>query len=184
MMFTACSKTTTEGNPAPATSLATTKQTPSPSEEKQPSGNDLDITKYADKPCDLIKPDQLATLGNFKPAKQGAGPLGPTCTWLGQNSIKDNTYALSLVTKGSTLEKMRENVKDRTIFKTTTITGRDAYSTDGTDGTRDCATGVKTSSKDAILAQVSLGEKDTEKTGKSCQASERLAAIIIGNLGG
>ncbi|GAA3876016.1 hypothetical protein GCM10022243_46150 [Saccharothrix violaceirubra] len=184
MMFSACSKSTTDGTPTPATGRGTTAQTTSSSGDKQPTGNDLDITRYADKPCDLIKPDQLATLGNLKPGEPGKGPLGPTCTWSAQNPTRDNTYALSLVTRGNTLESMIENVKDDPVFKTTTVAGRDAYSTDNTDGTLDCGTGVKTSSKDAIFAQVTLGVEDTAKTGKSCQASERLAAIIIGNLGG
>ncbi|GAA3875954.1 hypothetical protein GCM10022243_46070 [Saccharothrix violaceirubra] len=182
MMLSACSKSTTEGTPA-AASHRPAVHTSSPSGDQQPSDNDLDITKYTDKPCDLIKPDQLATLGNLKPAKQGSGPLGPTCTWSAQDPTRDNTYTLSLATKGSTLESMIENVKMDPVFKTTTVGGREAYSTDSTDGTLKCGTGVKTSSKDAIFTQVRLGDEDTEKTGKSCQASERLAAIIIGNLG-
>ncbi|GAA3850513.1 hypothetical protein GCM10022243_15480 [Saccharothrix violaceirubra] len=178
IMVSACTKTTTTGNPTPATEQGGTTSTSSP------TGKDLNISRFTDRPCELVKPEQLSTLGKLKTPKQEVSILGPTCTWPGKDPTADNTYALTLVTKGSTFESMRENVKDRPIFKDTTVAGREAYSSDATNGTRDCGTTVKTSGKDAVLIQMTLGDEDTARTGKSCRESEKLAEIVIKNLAG
>ncbi|GAA3864444.1 DUF3558 domain-containing protein [Saccharothrix violaceirubra] len=180
----ACANTTTPGTPTPAeTGGGSTKG--SPTTGAQPStGDDVDIAKFADKPCDLVKSDQLALLGRVRETKPGTNTLGPMCTWKGTDPTKDNTYELSLVNKGPTFDSMSENFRDYPIFRETTIAGLKAVSVDRTNGTSSCETLVRTSAKNAVFIQTVLPATGKGTVEQSCQASEKVAAIVIGNLKG
>ncbi|GAA3887780.1 DUF3558 domain-containing protein [Saccharothrix violaceirubra] len=181
----ACTNSSTDGTPTPATNgVASQTKSSSTTSGKPSNGDDLNISRFADKPCDLIKPDQLTALGNFRPGESSSAPLGPGCSWFGVDALKDTTFFVTLVTKGDNLESMAENAKSFPIFKRTTIAGREAYSADRTDGKASCSTAVSTSAKDAIFVQGRPPANGTGTADKSCQASEKVAAIVIGNLKG
>ncbi|GAA3875697.1 hypothetical protein GCM10022243_45760 [Saccharothrix violaceirubra] len=176
---------TIPGAPTPAaTGRGSTAISPNVTGSQPPHGDDVGVAKFLDKPCDLVKADQLALLGRIRETKPGTNTLGPMCTWKGTEPTKDNTYELSLVTKNATFDSMVENFRDYPIFRETTIAGLTAVSADRTNGTSNCSTLVRTSAKNPIFVQTSLPATGQGTADKSCQASEKVAAIIVGNLKG
>jgi hypothetical protein len=174
-------------DPGRATGGTTSESTaPEATQSSSPSSSlpDLDIGKFKSSPCDLIKADQLATLGTFKAPETDAKPLGPGCVWRPQNVTQGTQYTLTLVTNGSTIESMTKTAKDDPVFKEIKVEGRPAISSDGTNGRGDCGTAVGTSGKDAILVQLNTENEASPDFQDSCAATEKAAAFVIQNLKG
>lgn len=175
-----CTPGQTGGNPT--TPTATGGQTASSEPTSNGSGTDLSIAKYVSAPCSILKPDQVATLGTLRPAAPGTGPLGPKCTWQGQDVIKNSTYAIS-VTEGRDFEDMVSNVKSNAVFTDKKIDGVRVISTDPVDGELACSTFLQASKTDSISISVSAAA-DERATKKPCAEGERVAQLIITNLKG
>jgi hypothetical protein len=179
----ACS-TTDPGKAIPESTIGTGSESTPTQSNAATSGSQLDITKFKASPCDLLQPAQLATLGPLDAPKSADHVLGPGCTWHPVDATKGTTYAVTLVTNGSTIESMTETAKSRPVFRKTKIEGLAAVSSDGTNGQGDCATSVGTSSKDAILVQISTSNTAAPEYKDSCGTSEKIAALVILNLRG
>jgi hypothetical protein len=172
-----CTGNTTGGTPT--TPAEQTSSTPTSGES--PSG--LDVSKYAAKPCDTLKPDQLATLGSVREGATSAGELGQKCTWRGQDSTKNTSYIVH-VTEGKAFDDMAAGSKSsNSFFEEKKIDGLRAYATDGTDGAMFCLTTVETSKTSSITVQVSSAAAE-RATKKPCPEGERVAQLIITNLKG
>jgi hypothetical protein len=171
-------------HPGRATTAPATTETTSPSVSKQASGPDLDLSKFTSDPCQLLKADQLAQLGSFKTPQKWDAPLGPGCRWNAEEVTKGAAYAVALSTKGNTLESMIASGRSEPVFREATVAGYPAFSSDGTNGKGNCSTYVGTSSKDAIVIQMASENKDAPEYQDSCGATEKVAALVIGNLKG
>ncbi|WP_189222224.1 DUF3558 domain-containing protein [Saccharothrix coeruleofusca] len=179
VLLTSCSDT--EGTPSPATTTGATTTTGNGSPA---GGTELDIAKYVDAPCDILKPDQVAVLGTFEEPEAGQSVSGPSCTYTGADVLKDSSYEIVFVTNGSTYEEIVENSKAKPIHSESTISGIPIASSDGTDGLRNCTTAIRTSDKDAVLVQISVAKNDAKNNGQACTSAEKLTETVIANLKG
>ncbi|MBP2334074.1 hypothetical protein JOF41_000252 [Saccharothrix coeruleofusca] len=168
------------GTPNPAT---TTTALGVPS--STPTGGDaLDISKYFDVPCDVLKADQVSALGKFRELETGTSASGPSCTYEGSDVLKDSTYEIIFVNDGSTYEEIVDNSKSDPTFSQSDVSGVPIMSSDAIDGLRSCTTAIRTSGKDAIMIQISTAGQDDPNYGKACEATERMAGTVIANLKG
>lgn len=165
------------------TSTATTTTSSSESTSGS-SGPELDLSKFADSPCDLLKADQLSQLGTFKAPEVDDGPLGPGCRWKAQKVTEGPTYAVTLSTQGDTLESMMENAKGEPVFKETTVLGYRAFSSDQTNGKGTCSTTVGTSSEDAVVVHATTLNESSPEYSDTCAASEKFATLVVTTLKG
>lgn len=175
-----CTGNTTGGTPTPQSNTGAGQTSSTPTSSESPSG--LSITNYVSKPCDILKPDQVATLGSVKDGVAGTDALGPLCTWEGQNPIKNSGYDVS-VTTGKDFEAQVAAVKDRAVFTDKKIDGIRVITTDGTDGAMYCLTSIQISKTDSVTVQVD-SSPDERATKKPCVETERVAQLIITNLKG
>ncbi|SDP56425.1 Protein of unknown function [Lentzea jiangxiensis] len=175
-----CTGNTTGGTPTTGAQTGTEQTSSAPTSSESPSG--LSITKYLSKPCDILKPDQVATLGSVKTAAAGTDVLGPTCKWDGQDPIKNSGYEVS-VTEGKDFEAQVENVRKNRVFVDKQIDGVRVISTDETDGAMYCLTSIQVSKTDSVTVQIA-GATDERATKKPCPETERVAQLIITNLKG
>lgn len=171
-------------DPGRATTQTPSTETTSPSTSKRAAGPDLDLSRFTSNPCQLLKPDQLAQLGTFDAPESGNQQLGPGCTWTAKEVLKGATYSVTLSTKGNTLESMMQNAKTEPVFREATVAGYPAFSSDGTTGKGDCGTYVGTSDKDAVVVQISVENRESPEYKDSCGATEKVAALVVGNLKG
>ncbi|MBP2334075.1 hypothetical protein JOF41_000253 [Saccharothrix coeruleofusca] len=170
-VLSACAETGTS-DPSPATSGA------------PPGGDALDISRYVDAPCGILKPDQVTALGTFREPEAGTSVSGPSCTYEGSDVLKDSTYEIIFVNDGSTYEEIVDNSKSDPTFSQSDVSGVPIMSSDAIDGLRSCTTAIRTSDKDAILVQADIAKNDAENNGQACEATEKLAATVIANLKG
>lgn len=171
-------------DPGRATTESPTTETTSPSSSRRASGPDLDISKFASRTCDLLTADQLARLGTFDHPETDDDAFGPGCRWGAKEVLKGAAYTVTLSTKGNTLESMMANARTEPVFRETTVAGYPAFSSDGTNGKGNCGTYVRTSSKDAVVVQISIENKDAPEYKDSCGATEKVAALVVENLKG
>ena len=175
-----CTGNTTGGTPTTGTKTGTEQTSSTPTSE--PSSG-LSIANYVTKPCDILKPDQLATLGSVREGATGTGELGQKCTWRGQDVSKNTSYIVH-VTEDKAVDDMAASSKAKnSFFEEKQIDGLRAYSTDGTDGSMYCLTTVQASKTDSITVQVT-SSADERATKKPCPEAERVAQLIITNLKG
>lgn len=175
-----CTGNPTSGNPTPAaTETGQTGSTPTSSDS--PSG--FDISKYATKPCDVLKPEQLATLGSVREGATSTGALGQNCLWRGQDATKNSSYTVHMSVGMDFDDQAAGSKQSNNFFEEKKIDGLRAYSTDGTDGAMFCLTTVEASATDSITVQFSSAAAE-RGTKKPCSESERIAQLIITNLKG
>jgi hypothetical protein len=179
-VLTGCTGNTTGGTPTTPTETGAGQTSSTSTSEESPSG--LSIAKYVGKPCDILKPDQLATLGSVKAGVAGTDVLGPVCTWEGQNPIKNSGYDVS-VTENKDFEGMVAQAKQNPVFVDKKIDGVRVISSDGTDGAMYCLTAIQVSKTDSVTVQIA-GAADERATKKPCPETERVAQLIITNLKG
>jgi hypothetical protein len=182
-LLSGCTGETGRATPGTQTGSATgTSTQPSTSFE----GVELDLGKFASKPCDALTAVQATSLGSFRtPAPgTGSGILGPSCVWQAQKVLEGATYEITMVTEGSTLQSMTEVNKTLDVFRETKVAGYSAISWDQTTGKGNCSTAVGTSSKDAILVQMNVENTEAPEYKDSCGASEQVAALVVQNLKG
>lgn len=179
--FVGCT-TEAPGRPSPGASASgpTAPTTSKPAFD----GPELDLGKFADKPCDLLNAGQLAQLGTFDAPKPDKDSFGSHCTWQAKQVLKGSTYEVTLLTNGSTIEQIAESSKGVPVYRQTRVSGYPAVSSDATNGRGNCTTAVGTSSKDAILVQISVENPDVPEHKDSCTATEKVAALVVGNLKG
>ena len=175
-----CTGNTTGGSPTTADQTGAGQTSSASTSSESPSG--LSLAKYVSKPCDTLKPDQVATLGAVRQGEVGTDVLGPLCTWRGQDPIKNSTYDVS-VTEGKDFESRVEGVKTNGVFIDKKIDGVRVVSTDGTDGAMYCLTMIQVSKTDSVTVQIA-GATDERATKKPCPETERVAQLIITNLKG
>lgn len=149
-----------------------------------PGGPDIDLGKFAAKPCDLLQADQLAQLGSFKAPEPGSNTLGPSCKWRAQKVLEGASYTVTLVTGGSTFEEISKNAKKDAVNRETKIADYSAVSSDQTNGKGNCGTAVGVSSKGALLVQAGSENENSAEYKDTCAASEKVAALVVGNLKG
>ncbi|WP_434449131.1 DUF3558 domain-containing protein [Lentzea sp. E54] len=175
-----CTSTQTGGNPTTAPTAGSEQTSSEPTSGESPSG--LSIAKYVSKPCDVLKPDQVATLGSVREGAVSTGELGQKCTYRGQDSIKNSSYIIH-VTEGKDFEAQVEGVKKNNVFIDKEIDGVRVISTDGTNGEMYCLTSLQVSKTDSVTVQFSSAA-DERATKKPCPEAERVAQLIITNLKG
>jgi hypothetical protein len=175
-----CTGNTTGGTPTTPATNGSEQTSSAPTSGESPSG--LSIAKYVSKPCDTLKPDQVATLGSVKEGVASTDVLGPMCTWEGKDPIKNSAYDVS-VTEGKDFDSRVEGVKGNGVFVDKKIDGLRVVSTDGTDGAMYCLTMIQVSKTDSITVQIA-GATDERATKKPCPETERVAQLIITNLKG
>lgn len=175
-----CTGNTTGGNPTTPAATGTGQTSSAPTSSESPSG--LSITKYLSKPCDILTPAQVATLGSVSEGVAKSDVLGPMCTWEGKDPVKNSAYDVS-VTEGKDFESRVEGVKGNGVFVDKQIDGLRVVSTDGTDGAMYCLTMIQASKTDSITVQIA-SSADERATKKPCPETERVAQLIITNLKG
>ncbi|GGP44981.1 DUF3558 domain-containing protein [Saccharothrix coeruleofusca] len=171
------------GTPTSPTTTGAPTQTTAAGKSAFPEP-ELDPKRFADRPCDLLKPAQLAELGEFDAPEPDNGAIGPSCGWGAKDVLKGTRYDITIYDDGSTIDTIIESVEGSPVVKETEISGYPAVSYDITDGKGTCSTAVGTSSVSAILVQVLNENEESSEWKDSCGASEKVAATVIGNLKG
>ncbi|GAA3848237.1 hypothetical protein GCM10022243_12840 [Saccharothrix violaceirubra] len=177
-----------EKSPGRPSSVATadsgTTRTPGTTGSSSAKG-DLNPERYADKPCELLKPAQLSGLGSFKAPESDKGVLGPSCTWYAQKVLEGTTYEVTVVTDGTRFPDMVSNTKDEPVFREAEVAGYRAVSSDGTDGKGNCGTSVEvTGAGGWFLLQASVENKKSPDYTDTCATTEKVAALVVQNLKG
>jgi hypothetical protein len=175
-----CTSTQTGGNPTTASATGAEPTSSAPTSDGSATG--LSIAKYVTNPCGILTADQVATLGSVRAPEPGTGELGPSCTWKGQDVIKNSRYTIS-VTEGKNFDDMVSNVKDNPVFTDKKLDGVRVISTDRVNAELGCLTSIQVSKTDSVTVQVSAAA-DERATKKPCPEGERVAQLIIGNLRG
>jgi hypothetical protein len=162
------------GNAKPETTSTSTNTTDGTS---TPSGPELSLAKFLQKPCDVLTPAQTASFGKFKEPASRKAPLGPSCRWAAQDNTVDSSIAVTFG-DGQEYDTLLSNSRKSPVFKEVKVEGLNAFSSDDTDGTVDCTTVVETGKTSAIVVQTSVNDK------KPCEFAERVAAVVISTLRG
>jgi hypothetical protein len=136
---------------------------------------ELDPTKFSTRPCDLLNASQLAELGKFKAPETENAAVGP---------LKGTRYDVTIYADGSTIESITDSVKGSPVVKDVKVSGYPAVSFDITDGKGKCSTAVGTSPKHAILVQMIANDESLPEFKDSCGSTEKVAALVLGNLKG
>ncbi|WP_330270470.1 DUF3558 domain-containing protein [Lentzea sp. NBC_00516] len=178
--LTGCTGNTTGGTPTTPSDTGAGQTSSTPTSEESSSG--LSITEYVSKPCDILKPDQVATFGSVKAGTPGTAVLGPSCKWDGQSPTKNTGYEVT-VTTGKDFEAQVAGVKDRPVFEDKKIDGVRVITTDGTDGKTYCLASIQISKTDSVTLQIASAAAE-RATKKPCPEAERVAQLIITNLKG
>lgn len=137
---------------------------------------DIDLSRFAADPCQLLTIEQLNTPDDLK-AEVYDGPLGPTCLW-GTEDLKRPGYKVALSTS-RTLAVLKEKSKDDKTFRETTVAGRPAFVHDFGDGRGTCATTVGTSDKDAVVVSIGSEFSGNPEYLIACDISEKLAGLVV-----
>jgi hypothetical protein len=145
------------------------------------SGSDIDLSKFAKDPCQLLTIDQLNAPDKIE-TEVYDGPLGPTCIW-STKDLKRPGYKVALSTKRP-LEVLKEKSKDDKTFRETTVAGRPAFVHDFGDGKGTCATTVSTSDKDAVVVSMGSEFRGNPEYEIACDISEKLAGLVVEKLKG
>ncbi|GHH48169.1 DUF3558 domain-containing protein [Lentzea cavernae] len=175
-----CTGNSTGGTPTTPTETGAGQTSSTPTSDESPSG--LSIAKYVSNPCDILKPDQVATLGSVRAGVASTKALGPVCVWDGTDPIKNSGYDVS-VTEGKDFEGMVTQAKENPVFVDKKIDGIRVVSSDGTDGAMYCLTSIQVSKTDSVTVQIAAAS-DERATKKPCPETERVAQLIITNLKG
>jgi len=146
------------------------------------SGSDIDLSKFANDPCQLLTIDQLNTRDEFKAPEVYDGPLGPTCIW-DTKDIKRPSYKVALSMR-RTMEVLKDKSKDDKTLRETTVAGRPAFVHDPGDGKGTCATTVSTSDKDAVVVSMGSEFSGNPEYQIACDISEKLAGLVVDKLKG
>jgi hypothetical protein len=180
LLVAGCSqKNPGQANPQSNTGTATGTGTSAP-----PTAAGLDLTKFKDDPCGLLKTDQLAGLGTFKAPEPGSSSVGPKCRWPALDVTKGAAYTVTVNTNGNTFDQVSENVKGSKVYRQAKVADYPAVSSDPTNGLGNCLTAVGTSSKDVFFVQISTLNESTPEYQDSCGTTERVAALVVQNLKG
>lgn len=148
-------------------------------------GAELPISTFTDKPCELLKADQVAQLGTFKAPAKSTNSVASLCKWGAQDILKGLSYTISVATTGTDFKTSAEQAKaNNPYFKETKVGEYPAYNSDGTDAKGSCTTGVGTPSKGVFLAQVIMENEALPEYEDPCAATEKVAALVIQNLKG
>lgn len=110
--------------------------------------------------------------------------LGPSCKWRPEKVLEGTSYTVTLVTGGTTFEEVAKNTKGDAVYREAQVSGYPAVSSDQTDGKGNCGTTVRASDKNSILVQVGTHKEDSLEFKDTCAASEKVAALVVGNLKG
>jgi hypothetical protein len=163
------------GNAKPETTSPSTSTTSDST--GTPSGPELSLAKFLEKPCDVLTPAQIASFGKFREPASRKAPLGPSCRWPGQDNTVDSTIAVTFG-DGQEYDSLLSNSRKSPVFKEVKVDGLRAFSSDDTDGTDACTTFVETGKTSAIAVQTSVNDK------KPCELAEKVAAVVITTLRG
>ncbi|WP_439663883.1 DUF3558 domain-containing protein [Lentzea sp. HUAS TT2] len=175
-----CTSTQTGGNPTTAAPTGADQTSSQPTSDG--SGAGLSIAKYVSAPCTILTASQVATLGSVRAPAPGTGELGPLCTWMGQDVIKNSRYTIS-VTANKNFDDMVSNVKSNPVFTDKKIDDVRVISTSQTDASTGCLTSLQASKTDSVTVQVATAA-DERASKPACTESERVAQLIITNLKG
>lgn len=173
------------GTPTPqnggSTGGASTSGSASPTSEE---ASELPLAGFVDKPCELLKTDQVAQLGTFKQAAKNSVKEASQCRWAAQDVTKGVSYTVSVATNGITFETAAKKAQASPYFKTTTVLDYPAFNADGTDAKGSCSTGVGTPAKGNFLVQINMENEALPEYNNPCQATEKVAELVVQNLKG
>jgi uncharacterized protein DUF3558 len=148
-------------------------------------GPELPLNTFADKPCELLKPDQVAQLGTFKAPAKSTNQAAVQCRWAAQDVTKGAAYTVAVANTGVTFQTSADQAKQNNpYFKPTKVSEYPAFNFDGTDAKGSCTTGVGTPSKGVFLVQINMENKALPEYNDPCAATEKVAALVIANLKG
>lgn len=167
------------GNAKPETTSPANTESESPS---TPSGPELSLAKYLEKPCDVLTSAQVASFSKLKAPEVRKAPLGPACDWKGQDILSDSSFTVTLA-DGQEYDTLLGNSRSSAVFSEQEVGGLRSFSSDDTDGTRACATAVETGKESAILVQINVA-RELKGVKKPCEESQKIAAAAISTLKG
>ncbi|MCO1578505.1 DUF3558 domain-containing protein [Crossiella sp. SN42] len=180
LMLAACGG----GAPEPAQTSApasTSKQGVAP-----PINNPLSADRFKDRVCDLLTPQQRATVGATETPEPRESVLGPACTWDAKDVSEDTRVSATLYTKPEAIkwERFFEE-RDRNPFfePVGELAGTPAVHThDEKVAERGgCTTNLGLSKELMMHVSVNLPLKSPDyKT--PCKVSDRMATFVIQNL--
>jgi hypothetical protein len=182
-MVTVAACSNTKGQPSPASSTA---ESSSSSANSVPPVTQpiLDLTKYQNNPCGILRADQLASLGITKPGRSKDSAVGPACGWKPDDT--DGTVIdVSLLTKINGLQSIYQNRDHFQTFRPTQVAGYPAVDADALSGNQgDCGTSVGTANDSGFDVAVQIRSQSSAEYSNPCSVSKKIAQIIIGNLKG
>lgn len=145
---------------------------------------ELDLSKFAG-PCDLLKPDQLATRGVTGKGSERSSPAGPTCQWRPDDRANGTSFSATLLEKSNGLDGVYENRAGMAVFEETEVGGYPAVNTDATDAKRGaCSTAVGVAKGEGFLIQINVNDEKLPEYKNPCSVSGAIAETVVGNLKG
>ncbi|WNV89920.1 DUF3558 domain-containing protein [Umezawaea sp. Da 62-37] len=169
----------------PDVSTGTATGTTSSAPSTDTGAPELSLNAFADKPCDLLKSDEIAQLGTFKAPVKSSNEATTQCRWAAQDVTKGVAYTVAVTTNGVAFETAAQQAKSNNpYFETTEVSEYPAFNTDGTDAKGSCSTGVGTPSKGVFLVQINMENKALPEYNAPCAATEKAAALVVKNLKG
>jgi hypothetical protein len=73
---------------------------------------ELDVKKFEDAACGLLKPEQLNTLGASKAGTTSQGASGPQCSWKSDDVVKGTNFSVIIMKNSNGLDGLYGNKSD------------------------------------------------------------------------
>ncbi len=149
-----------------------------------PVENPRDVAAMAQRPCELLSPQQIAEFGLDSPPKQLEGLLGTLrCKWTSATPDRRTlrTVDISMFTDNLTLEIAYNQDQDRPFFELTEIAGYPALVSRTNAELPICDIDVKPAERQSFSVTYESKEFN-DNPQQSCEVGKQVAAAVLTNL--
>lgn len=145
----------------------------------------MDVKPFEGRPCELLKPEQVASLTKAKPPKPGDSILGPECSWRGADTVRDTSINVGLRVKDiyglEAIYLNRGKYADFRVFQVGGYPAVHANESAKAESMGNCGSWVGVSEKTSFSVIVHVQEGNPDYA-TSCRVTGRVAELVIQNL--
>lgn len=139
-----------------------------------------DITAVADRPCELLTPQQAARFGLDRPPRQIPGRLGNVeCEW--RSSRADVWVYISTFTNRLTLEQVYDRRESLPYFEMTRIDGYPAIVSRTDETLPVCDIDIKPAERQSVTVSYD-STKFNQRPQQGCRVGRQVARTVLSNL--
>ncbi|HEX2301405.1 MAG TPA: DUF3558 domain-containing protein, partial [Pseudonocardiaceae bacterium] len=139
-----------------------------------------DITAVADRPCELLTPQQAARFGLDRPPRQIQGRLGNVeCEW--RSSQADVWVYISTFTNRPTLEQVYDRRESLAQFELTRIGGYPAIVSRTDETLPVCDIDIKPAERQSVTVSYDSTEFN-QRPQEGCRVGRQVAETVVSNL--